>query len=265
MLPCDITSWGVEKTVLGFTAETCSRGRSTMLRCGKTLVLAVVFAAFFPSTSFVTAQTATPSSSLVRPCTDAESAFGASSEVIRLFADERPTFHWCEAVDVPWLPNAEILRFHTGIHVDYSSVYTVVKAASESPVRLIWAAGEGMVTTPSPSLPNNLDAMNSLLKSVPELKDSQLGSASVLYLFLIHREIRRSLFSKPATSYPLAEDDYRIGYLKRGKSRLVSLSTRTSDWKLTFSSHQDGLHLDSIEQEWHPLVLRRDSRLPKVN
>jgi hypothetical protein len=217
-----------------------------MLRCGKTLVLALVFAASFPSTRFVTAQTAAPSSSLVRPCTANESAVGAS-EVIRLLADEQPTFSWCEAVDVPWLPTAEILRFHTAIHVDYSSVFTIVKATSESPVRLIRAAGEGMVAMPSPSLPNNLDAMNSLLKSAPALKDSQLGSASVLYLFLIHREIRRSLFSKPATNYPLAEVDYRIRYQKRGKSRSVSVSTRTGDWKLTFSSSKDGLHLDSIE------------------
>ncbi len=218
-----------------------------MLRCGKTLVLALVFAASFPSTNFVAAQTAIPSSSLVRPCTANESAVGASSEVIRLFADEQPTFSWCEAVDVPWLPNAEILRFHTAIQVDYSSVSTIVKATSASPVRLIWAAGEGMVSTPSPSLPNNLDAMNSLLKSEPALEDSQLGSVSVLYLFLIHREIRQSLFSKPATSYRLAEVDYRICYRKRGTSRLVSLSTRTNNWKLTFSSHKDGLHLDSIE------------------
>jgi len=218
-----------------------------MLRCGKTLVLALVFAASFPSTSFVTAQTETPSSSLVHPCTANEDAVGPSSEAIRLLADEQPTFSWCEAVDVPWLPNAEILRFHTAIHFDYSSVCTIVKATSESPVRLIWAAGEGMVATPSPSLPNNLDAMNNLLKSVTALKDSQLGSASVLYLFLIHREIRQSLFSKPATSYPLAEVDYRIRYQKRGKCRLVFLSTRASDWKLTFSSHKDGLHLYSIE------------------
>src|SRR2546423_12300928 len=122
-----------------------------MLRCGKTLVSTLVFAASFPSTSFVTAQTAIPSSSLVRPCTADESTVGGSSEVIRSFADEQPTFNWCEAVDVPWLPNAQLLRFHTAIHVDYSSVWTIVKATSKSQVHLIRAAGEGMVSTPSPS------------------------------------------------------------------------------------------------------------------
>src|ERR1700732_4514100 len=98
-----------------------------MLRGGKTVVFALVFAATFPSTSFVTAQKAIASSSLVRPCTANENAVVASSEVIRLFADERPTFSWCEAVDVPWLPSAQILRFHTAIPVDYSWVCTIVK------------------------------------------------------------------------------------------------------------------------------------------
>lgn len=149
-----------------------------------------------------------------------------------------------------WLPNAEILRFHTPIHVDYSQVCTIIKATSKSPVRLIWAAGEGLVATPPPSLPNSLAAMNDLLRSAqPALNDSQLGSASILYLFLIHREIRQSLFSKPARKYPLGETDYRVGYQKHGKSRLVLLTTRTCDWKLTFSSHKDELHFDSIVQK----------------
>jgi hypothetical protein len=73
-----------------------------MLRAGKTLVFALILPATFPSTSFVTAQKAIPSSSLVRPCTANENAVGISSEVIRLFADERPTFNWCEAVEAEW-------------------------------------------------------------------------------------------------------------------------------------------------------------------
>jgi hypothetical protein len=197
----------------------------------------------------VTAQATTSSDVHVRPCTASENAVGSSPEVIRLLADERPAFSWCEALDVPWLPNAEILRFHTAIHVDYSLVCTIVKATSESPTRLIWAAGDGLVATPSPGLPNSLDAMNDLLRSAqPALLDSQLGSASIIYLFLIHREIRRSLFSKPESKYSIGETDYRVRYQKHGKSRIVSLTTRTNDWKLTFSSHKDELHLDSIVQ-----------------
>jgi len=105
-----------------------------------------------------------------------------------------------------------------------------------------------MVATPSPGLPNNIDAMNSLLKSVAALKDSQLESASVLYLFLVHRETRHSLFSKPATNYSLAEADDRIRYQTQGNSRLVRLRTTTSEFRLTFSSHKHGLHLDSIKE-----------------
>jgi hypothetical protein len=218
-----------------------------MPRCGKTLCLSLVFALPLANTSFVSAQATSSLGSHVRPCTADENAVGSSPVVSRLFADERPTFSWCEALDVPWLPNANILRFHTAIQVDYASVCTIVKATRESPTRLILAAGEGMVALPSPSLPNSLDAMNDLLRSAqPALNDSQLGSASILYLFLIHREIRHSFFSKPASKYPLGETDYRVRLQKHGKSRLVLLTTRTSDWKLTFSSHKDGPHLDSI-------------------
>lgn len=221
-----------------------------MLTCAKTLRLSLVFVLSLASTSFATAQATASSGSQVRPCTANENEVGSSPEVIRLFADERSTFSWCEALDVPWLPNAEILRFHTAIDVDYSLVCTMVRAARDSPIRLFWAAGEGLVATPSPSLPNSLRAMNDLLRSAqPALNDSQLGSASILYLFLIHREIRQSFFSKPASKYPLSETDYRVRYQKRGKSRLVSLTTRTSDWKLTFSSPNEQLHLDSIVQK----------------
>jgi hypothetical protein len=238
-----------------------------MLRGGKTLVFALVFAGPFPMTSFVTAQKAIPSSPLVRPCTANENAVGASSEVIRLFADERPTFNWCEAVDVPWLPNAEILRFHTAIHVDYSSVCTIVKAASESPVRLIWAAGEGMVTTPSPSLPNNLNVMNSLLKSVPALKDSQLGSAGVLYLFLIHREIRQSFFSKPGTSYPFGRRRLpdTLPETREESTGLPEYSNQRLETHLFRAERRPASGLHRIE-EWqiegivHPHVFRRSSR-----
>ncbi len=151
---------------------------------------------------------------------------------------------------MPWLPDAEILRFHTAIHVDYSLVCTIVKARSESPIWLIRATGEGLVVTPSPSLPNSVEAMNDLLRSArPRLNDSQLGSASILYLFLIHREIRQSFFSKPAIKYALSEAEYRVRCQKDGKSRFVSLTTKTNGWKLTYSSHKDVLHLDSIVQK----------------
>lgn len=217
-----------------------------MHRCGKALWLSLVWALSIANTSFLTAQ-ATSSGSHVRPCTSNENEVGSSAEVTRLFGDEHPTFSWCEALDVPWLPNAEILRFHTAIQIDYSSVCTIVKATSESHTRLIWAAGEGMVALPPPGLPDSLDAMNDLLRSAqPALNDSQLGSASILYLFLIHREIRQSFFSKPASRYTLGETDYRVRLQKHGKSRLVLLTTRTSDWEFTFSSHKDGMHLDSV-------------------
>jgi hypothetical protein len=206
--------------------------------------------------SIATAQVATSHTSQVRPCTAEESAIGSSQEVLRKLDGERPwsKFNWCEAVDVPWLPDARILRFHTAYHVDYSLTCTFVKATSKSPIRLIAAAGEGFVQLPSPNLPEDLHAINELLRSSqPAFTNSQLGSAGILYLFLIGREnpgrdIRIRRFRKPSGEYPLPEDDYRVRYEEQGKNRIVTLISRSEQWKLTFSSQSDGLHLDSVSE-----------------
>jgi hypothetical protein len=213
----------------------------------KALWLPLVLSVPLALASFVTAQATSSDGLHVRPCNAKESASESSPEVIRLFAGERPVFNWCEAVEVFWLPNAEILRFHTRIDVDYSLAFTIVKATSESPIRLIAAAGDGLVAKPSPNLPNSLSAMNDLLRSAhPALNDSQLGSASIFYLFLTGRENRQSFFRKPSSEHALDETDYKVRYQTHGKRRLVLVSTRSGEWKLTFSSRKYGPNLDSI-------------------
>jgi hypothetical protein len=213
----------------------------------KAIRLLLVLAIPLALATFVTAQATSSSSLHVRPCNAKESAIESSPEVVRLFAGERPVFSWCEAVDVSWLPNAEILRFHTGIHTDYSLACTVVKSTSESPRRLIATAGDGLVVKPSPNLPNSLSAMNDLLRSAhPTLDDSQLGSASIFYLFLTGRENRQSFFRKPSSEHPLDETEYRVRYQKHGKKCLVLISTQSGEWKLTFSSHKYVPNLDSV-------------------
>jgi hypothetical protein len=195
----------------------------------------------------VTAQAASSGVLHVRPCNATESALESSPEVVRLFAGERPVSSWCEAVDVSWLSDAEILRFHTKVDIDYSLAFTIVKPTSKSPAQLIAAAGDGMVVKPSPNLRSSLSAMNDLLRSAhPTLNDSQLGSVSIFYLFLTGRENRQSLFRKPSSEHALDETDYQVRYQKRGKICLVLLSTKSGEWKLTFSSDKYGPHLNSV-------------------
>ncbi len=185
---------------------------------------------------------------LVRPCTRSETALWSASEASSLFAGEPPTFNWCEAMDTPWLPRANVLRFHTAVHIDYSYTGTVIKATPESPVRLI-GSGEGMVSRPSPNLPGSLVAMNDLLTAArPSLTNSRLKSAGILYLFLLGSEKRNqhSFFSRPECEHPLLSNDYRESYRKKGILRVVKLTTRNSQWTLTFSMHQGRLHLDSV-------------------
>jgi len=216
--------------------------------------LAIVFSAIHASgqdstkPSLATPEDHSKTTWLVRPCTANETAIGSSPEVIRLFPDERPVFQWCEALDVPWLPNAKVLRFHAAVNVDYSGTAAIIKATSESP---IWSieSGEGLVEQPSPNLPNSLDAMNDLLRSAkPVLKNSQLESASILYLFLLGRENRRShsFFRQPEKQHPLSTADYRGSYQRRGAISVVTLTTLSGVWKLTYSSQRGRLHLDSV-------------------
>ena len=40
-----------------------------------------------------------------------QALFGSSPEAISSISGERPVFGWCEALDVPWLSRASILRF----------------------------------------------------------------------------------------------------------------------------------------------------------
>ena len=183
----------------------------------------------------------------VRPCTAREFAVGSSQEIADLFSGERPVFNWCEALDVPWLPNANILRFHTAVHVDYSYTDTFIKANSESP---FWSilSGEGLVEQSSPNLPNSLGAMNDLLRSTqPALKESQLKSASVIYLFLLGRENRQGFFRRPESQHSLRTTDYQESYRKRGEIRVVKLTTRSGEWRFTFSSKRGRLCLDSVD------------------
>jgi hypothetical protein len=231
---------------------TGNKARTDSVRAGmrdnlKVLWLLLVLAIPLEFAGSVTAQATSPGRLNVRPCNAKESAMESSPEVVRLFAGEPQVFSWCEAVDASWLPDAEILRLHTGVHVDYSLVFTIVKPTRNSPVRLIAAAGDGMVVKPSPNLRSSIDAMNELLRTAhPTLNDSQLGSASIFYLFLTGRENRPSLFRGPSSEHTLDETGYQVRYQKDGKKFLATLSTQSGQWKLTFSSDEYGPHLDSV-------------------
>jgi hypothetical protein len=207
--------------------------------------IACVYGQDSPTASFTPPLNDSMSEWQVRPCTAKEFAVGSSPEIAHLFSGERPDFNWCEALEVRWLPDASILRFHTAVHVDYAYTDTIIKATSESPFWSI-VSGEGMVEQSSPNLPNSLGAMNDLLRSMqPALKESQLKSASILYLFLLGRENRQGFFRRPESKPLLSTADYPETVRKHGDIRDVKLTTRSGEWKLTFSSLGGRLRLDS--------------------
>jgi len=125
----------------------------------------------------------------IRSCNKAEFETSRSDDAKVLFGkDEDPTFRWCEALDLPWLTGAQILRFHTPIDVDYSMTNTFVRANATAKLWLIHSA-EGFVAWPNPNLTENLAAFNDLLYAAkPQTGDSQLSEVSNLYLFLLDQK-----------------------------------------------------------------------------
>jgi hypothetical protein len=186
----------------------------------------------------------------VRPCTTQESAVASSAEFLRLIThnnrDEKQAFNWCEALDVTWLPNASILRFHSPIHVDYAYAVTIIKSTTQSPMRLI-GFGEGMVQQPSPNQSGSLAAMNELLESAQApFNRSRLESACILYLFMLGRETRHELFRKPEVAHSLSASDYRFRELRNGVFEVVTTGIGVDGLRMSFSAKKGLIHLDSV-------------------
>jgi hypothetical protein len=189
----------------------------------------------------------------IRPCTVQESAVGNSPSVVRLIHeltsdDNSPTFSWCEAAEVSWLPAGRILRFHTPIDVDYAETYTVVQAAADCPIHVI-RSGEGMFFQPPPTSSADLGVLNELLASAqPEVRDPELASAAILYLFLVGRENRRGIYPKPQGPYALGGTEYHAKVLHAGGQTIARLTARGEEWKFMFSRTGKQFHLNFVSE-----------------
>jgi hypothetical protein len=188
----------------------------------------------------------------IRPCTPAEFATGISEEVTRLIAsgpnygDGKPTFVQCEAVDLPWLPNATILRFHTPVDVDYSSTFTFARATPTSRLWLVRSA-EGMVGLPSVNEPDNLIVINDLLASAdPTPEDSELASISNFYFFLLDHEGGLVFFFTATVEHASLLKDYEATFNENGNIRLVTLKIDSLWWLFTYSRSKIGVQLNSV-------------------
>jgi hypothetical protein len=81
-----------------------------------------------------------------------------------------------------------------------------------------------------------------------ESDDSEIESASILYLFLVGKENYRSLFRQPEGPHLLDPIEYRERSRKIGIFRVVRLTTPGGGWKFVFSSRARSLHLDSVTE-----------------
>jgi hypothetical protein len=95
----------------------------------------------------------------------------------------------CEAIDVPWLPSAKIIRLHAAVELDDYRAVTLVQANPNSRVWLI-PTYFGMVSFPHTEQdPHNLAAFNDLLRvAALNAKDNQLIDLSNLYQSILHMD-----------------------------------------------------------------------------
>lgn len=187
----------------------------------------------------------------IRTCTEAENQSGYSVDVRFLIAKTvpnqvTPIFARCEAVDLPWLPEASILRFHTPFQVDYSETFTFVRTTEGSKLCLI-RSGEGMYVEPNPNDPNSLGVLNDLLMGAkPTPDDSALASISNLYLFLLDREGDRLwALLPPVREYSLLKD-YEATIRNDGSVHRVWLRIGGATRLFSYSRERAELHLDSV-------------------
>lgn len=190
----------------------------------------------------------------VRPCTTEEGELASLPEIAHVFneqtADNRPPFPWCEALDVEWLPAATILRFHTAIHTDYAYTYTLLRAKPGDTL-FVTQFGEGLVGgNTSRKLPGVVKALNELLNySAPNsVMKSHFETACVLFLFLVGRENRTSLFRRPESKHLVNVSDYKPTLRTIAGQRVVSLRTRTAEWRFTFSLNRAKVNLASVNE-----------------
>lgn len=96
----------------------------------------------------------------------------------------------CKAVDVKWLPTAQIVRLNAGVADDDYREITLLRASTGSRLWLI-PIEKGMVGFPgTPSDPHNLAAFNDLLRVAQfRVTDDNLPEVSDLYQFLVRMEV----------------------------------------------------------------------------
>lgn len=183
----------------------------------------------------------------IRSCNKAEFATSRSDEAKSLFnKDEDPVFRWCEALDIPWLGSAQILRFHTPVDVDYSMTYTFIRANATARLWLIHSA-EGLVVGPDPNLAENLAAFNDLLHAAnPRPSDTQLSEVSNIYLFLLEHEMGSAVFIHPQHEKEHLLKLYKSSLKKRGNQRILSLLEPGGPTRYTYSRTSTGLQLESV-------------------
>jgi hypothetical protein len=185
---------------------------------------------------------------IVRPCTPDEFKVSESAEFLAHFKDEKPKFQWCESVEVPWLPDARLLRFHTAIMTDYTRITTVV-IANKNANMLFADFGEGMMGHPASQIPQRNAIAQSLMESAnPKLQRNDLFTASYLFLFLTGQDRSYAFFSKRMKCHPLLPLKNEWSEKNEGKYKTIEIKQQFGLTKIFFSRHNDDWRFDGFNE-----------------
>jgi len=156
---------------------------------------------------------------IVRPCSNREWTIAFSEEARELTREDLKNFGGfssCEAVALPFLPGATILRLHTPVDVDYSVTASLFRPDEQSPLRHL-SRGIGMAAIPNPDEPAAVSAINYLMSKAAVRPDEEtLSSVVALELFLIDEE-GGAVFGAPIASKerPLTEFAHPAKFMLR--------------------------------------------------
>jgi hypothetical protein len=193
------------------------------------------------------AQSSSVSAAIVSPCTDPEWRIVFSDEAKQLTQKQLEYtggFSSCEAVFIPSLEPARILRLHTPTWVDYSYTATILQPKREGHLRLV-SSGRGMVTRPQPDAADSIAALNFVLDGANLKADkATIKSISDLYFFILDSE--RGVFGVPIAKRQRRLDKYAFKtHVRIGQGSAVT-TYDGNPWQLTFEIRQENIRLATV-------------------
>ncbi|HEV2620443.1 MAG TPA: hypothetical protein VGU23_10955 [Acidobacteriaceae bacterium] len=228
------------------------------------LAVALAFASILTAVSQVTRQTAkpivnrsdNPMRTTIHKCEDRDWKVFNLAQTRTLLDDYGYEYDlpWtCEAISLPWLPSAKIIRLRATIQLDDYREATLLQANASSRVWYI-PTYFGMVGFPrNEDNPNNLAAFNDLLRVASfRPNDEQLVDLGDLYQSILHMDIApvtlRDQFQVSNLSTTIEHDTHGTT-LTHHESSGDSFQKTPMVWEFYFTNTSKSVRLQNVTRQ----------------